>query len=190
MQNQKLAAGTALTVGTMGGKRIRSKVPASIAAVHNAVIDNLAPIADEVVVGIDPGMMSVYVTDHDGRGIAFMGVPDDADSEWDRDKDCFACFGARMDADGYQFTIAGPDSLHGSHDWVAIGNAWADIAVRIIFSAPDEATCLKCGETFIPDSPTDLTHIETEAGQECGGRADGDTLVYRPRAPKMMRRPR
>lgn len=32
-----------------------------------------------------------------------------------------------------------------------------------------EAICEKCGETFIPDGPDDLEHLETIDGTECGG---------------------
>ena len=32
-----------------------------------------------------------------------------------------------------------------------------------------EAECPKCGETFNPLDEKDLEHIETEAGEPCGG---------------------
>lgn len=32
-----------------------------------------------------------------------------------------------------------------------------------------EGVCRKCGETFIPDGPTDLEHLETLTGAPCGG---------------------
>lgn len=32
-----------------------------------------------------------------------------------------------------------------------------------------EARCTRCGETFIPDSPDDLEHIQREDEQPCGG---------------------
>lgn len=35
-----------------------------------------------------------------------------------------------------------------------------------------EAKCRKCGETFIPTDENDLEHIETTAGQPCGGRGE------------------
>ena len=33
-----------------------------------------------------------------------------------------------------------------------------------------EAECARCGETFIPDGPDDLEHIEREDGARCGGQ--------------------
>lgn len=35
-----------------------------------------------------------------------------------------------------------------------------------------EARCTLCGETFAPESPTDLVHVERESGQECGGSGE------------------
>jgi hypothetical protein len=35
-----------------------------------------------------------------------------------------------------------------------------------------EATCGKCGETFNPDGPDDLTHVARADGTECGGRGE------------------
>lgn len=32
-----------------------------------------------------------------------------------------------------------------------------------------EAECLDCGETFIPDSGDDVTHVVRDDGTDCGG---------------------
>jgi hypothetical protein len=34
-----------------------------------------------------------------------------------------------------------------------------------------EATCPRCGETFVAANAEDLIHVETTAGQPCGGNA-------------------
>lgn len=45
-----------------------------------------------------------------------------------------------------------------------------------------EATCGRCGETFVPESeqPDDLIHGVTELGAECGGTGTVDGAWYAP----------
>lgn len=48
-----------------------------------------------------------------------------------------------------------------------------------------EATCGRCGETFVPESdqPDDLIHGVTELGDECGGTGTVDGAWYAPGEP-------
>jgi hypothetical protein len=40
-----------------------------------------------------------------------------------------------------------------------------------------EATCRKCGETFIPFDEDDLIHVETEDGEPCDGEGFASTWI-------------